>query len=134
MIFWGRYCYPQHVEQTVENSHPALRPNCGAAFAIEVGTTEKLVIAQEVERNYLRNLDVEAIVRAICESVAREHEVEVYAIALLKTSGILKTSSGKIQRRACKAKFLEGGLSTVARWQQSTASEKAVTEMVNLAD
>jgi acyl-CoA synthetase (AMP-forming)/AMP-acid ligase II len=134
MIFWGRYCYPQHVEQTVENSHPALRPNCGAAFAIEVGTTERLVIAQEVERNYLRDLDVEEVVRAICESVGREHEVEVYAIALLKTSGMLKTSSGKIQRRACKAKFLEGSLSTVAIWQQSTATEKAVTEMVNLAD
>jgi acyl-CoA synthetase (AMP-forming)/AMP-acid ligase II len=131
MIFWGRYCYPQHVEQTVEHSHPALRPNCGAAFAIEVGTSEKLVIAQEVERNYLRDLNVEEIVQAICEAVAREHEVEVYAIALLKTSGMLKTSSGKIQRRACKAKFLEGGLSTIAVWQ-STDTQKAVTEMVNL--
>src|SRR5262249_20791482 len=35
MIFWGRNVYPQDVERTVSSCHAALRPNCGAAFAIE---------------------------------------------------------------------------------------------------
>ena len=61
MIFWGVYQYPHHIERTVQKSHPALRLNCGAAFAVEVGEKERLVIAQEVERNYLRKLNVEEI-------------------------------------------------------------------------
>lgn len=134
MIFWGRYCYPQHVEQTVQDCHPALRPNCGAAFSIDVGTTERLVITQEVERSYLRKLNVAEIVEAICKSVGQTHEVEVYAIALLKTGSIPKTSSGKIQRRGCQAQFLSGDLNIVAQWEQSQQTEKDVTEVVTLSD
>ena len=134
MIFWGRYCYPQHVEKTVQESHPALRPNCGAAFAIDVDTTERLVITQEVERSSLRNLNVEEMVKAICQAVAQEHEVEVYAIAFLKTGSIPKTSSGKIQRPGCRAKFISGDLNIVAQWQQNQSTGKNVTEMVSLAD
>ena len=32
MILWGRNHYPQHIEETVETCHPALRPNHGAAL------------------------------------------------------------------------------------------------------
>ncbi len=131
MIFWGRYRYPQHVEETVQKSHPALRKNAGAAFAIDKDGAEKLVIVQEVERSYLRSLNLEEIVTAICQSVGEVHEVEVYAIALLKTGSIPKTSSGKIQRRGCSKKFLEGDLNIVAQWQQDQ-EDKTVTEMVNL--
>ena len=131
MIFWGRYRYPQHVEETVQKSHPALRKNAGAAFAIDKDGAEKLVIVQEVERSYLRSLNLEEIVTAICQSVGEVHEVEVYAIALLKTGSIPKTSSGKIQRRGCSQQFLEGDLNIVAQWQQDR-EDKAVTEMVNL--
>jgi acyl-CoA synthetase (AMP-forming)/AMP-acid ligase II len=131
MIFWGKYCYPQHVERTVQESHPAFKLNCGAAFSVETGTAEKLVIVQEVERSYLRNLQVDELVNTICQTVAEEHEVEVSAIALLKTGSIPKTSSGKIQRRLCQTKFLEGSLNTVAIWQPE-AIAKNVTEMVDL--
>ncbi|GAB4244077.1 MAG: fatty acyl-AMP ligase [Stanieria sp.] len=130
MIFWGRYCYPQHVERTVQESHPAFRLNCGAAFAVETGTAEKLVIVQEVERSYLRNLNVEELVNTICQAVAKEHEIEVSAIALIKTGSIPKTSSGKIQRRLCQTMFLEGSLNTVALWQPEEMT-KTVTEMVD---
>ena len=134
MIFWGRYCYPQHVERTVQDAHPALRPNCGAAFSIDDGTTERLVITQEVERSYLRKINLAEIVEAICQAVGQAHEVEVYAIALLKTGSIPKTSSGKIQRRGCQAQFLSGDLNIVAQWQQSQQAEKNVTEVVSLSD
>ena len=131
MIFWARYCYPQHVEDTVQNSHPALRKNAGAAFAIEEEGTERLVIVQEVERSYLRSLDMADIVTAICQSVGEKHEVEVYAIALIKTGSLPKTSSGKIQRRGCSKLFLDGGLNIIAKWQQGQ-EEKVVTDLVNL--
>ncbi|MDJ0744658.1 MAG: fatty acyl-AMP ligase [Xenococcaceae cyanobacterium MO_167.B27] len=131
MIFWGRFCYPQHVEDTVQKSHPALRKNAGAAFSIDRDGADRLVIVQEVERSYLRSLNMEEIVTAISQSVGQEHEVEVYAIALIKTGSIPKTSSGKIQRRSCSNKFLEGSLNIIAQWQQGQ-EDKIVTDLVNL--
>ncbi|MFP2934857.1 AMP-binding protein, partial [Pyxidicoccus sp. 3LG] len=36
LILRGRNLYPHDLEATVEGSHPALRPGCGAAFSVEV--------------------------------------------------------------------------------------------------
>src|SRR4029077_2739875 len=43
-------------------------------------------------------------------------EVQIEAITLIKPGSILKTSSGKIQRRACRAAFLEKSLDVTAEW------------------
>ncbi len=131
MIFWGRNSYPQHIEYTVQNSHSALRPNCGAAFSVEVGGEERLVIAQEVERTYLRSLNVDEVVTAIYREVAQQHVVDVYAIVLLKTGSIPKTTSGKIQRRACRQRFLEKGLNVVGEWQQQEGQQSNITELMS---
>lgn len=131
MIFWGRYCYPQHIEQTVQKCHPALRVNAGAAFAVERENSEKLVIVQEVERSFIRSLNVEEIITTICQAVGQEHEVKVDAIALLKTGSIPKTSSGKIQRSGCAKQYLENSLNTIVQWQQGQTT-KILTDLVNL--
>lgn len=110
IIIRGQNHYPQDIEALVEQSHPALRLGCGAAFTVEVNGEERLVVVQEVERTWLRKLDVEMVARAIRKAVVQQHELHVYAIALIKTGSIPKTSSGKIQRSACRAKFLEGTL------------------------
>jgi acyl-CoA synthetase (AMP-forming)/AMP-acid ligase II len=120
LILWGRNHYPQHLEATVETAHPALRSHHGAAFAVDVQGEERLVIVHEVDRHYLRQLDVEAVVTAMYQAVAEEHLAELYAVQLLKTGTIPKTSSGKIQRRACKARFLEGSLTAVGEWRLPT--------------
>ncbi len=117
MIIWGRNQYPQNIEATVEACHPSLRPGCGAAFSVEADGEERLVIAYEVERTFLRQLPVEEIVTAIRQAIAAEYVAEVYAIALLKTASLPKTSSGKIQRYLTRQQFLEGTLNVVAQWQ-----------------
>ncbi|MBU7583098.1 MAG: fatty acyl-AMP ligase [Nostoc sp. TH1S01] len=119
IIIRGQNHYPQDIEMTVENSHPALRPNCGAAFTIEVKGKEQLVIVQEVERTYLRKLDVNEVIGNILEAVAAEHCLQVSAVILVKTASIPKTSSGKIQRDACRAKFLNGNLNVVEDWSEN---------------
>jgi acyl-CoA synthetase (AMP-forming)/AMP-acid ligase II len=128
IIISGRNLYPHDIELTVEQSHPALRPGCCAAFSIDVADEERLIVAAEVERRYqpvdrdpqdreARSdpkvrplLDVEAVVRSIRRAVAEEHDVRVYTVVLLKTGRIPKTPSGKVQRRACQASFLDGTL------------------------
>ncbi|MEL6581928.1 MAG: fatty acyl-AMP ligase [Cyanobacteria bacterium J06621_12] len=129
MILWGRNHYPQHIEETVAGCHPALRPNHGAAFSVDVGGEEQLVIAHEINRTDLRQLNAEEVIGAIRLSVGEQNMANVFAVALLKTGSIPKTSSGKIQRRACQSMFLNGSLNTVAQWQQSEIPETDITDL-----
>jgi len=135
IIIGGRNLYPQEIELTVQQSHPAVRPACCAAFSIDVADEERLIVAAEVEPHYLPNrhptkgngngngngasrpnsygrltLDVNGMVRTIRRAVAVEHDVRVHAVLLLRAGSIPKTSSGKLQRRACQASFLDGTL------------------------
>ncbi|MGB3642115.1 MAG: fatty acyl-AMP ligase [Rivularia sp. (in: cyanobacteria)] len=110
IIIRGRNHYPQDIELSVEQSHFALRPGLGTAFVVESKGEERLVIVQEVERSYLRKLDTQEVVRHIRRGVASDHNLQVYAVALLKPGSIPKTSSGKIQRHRCRTKFLNGTL------------------------
>ena len=126
IIIRGRNHYPQDIELTVEQSHAALRSNCGAAFAVEVKGEEKLAIVQEVERSYLKTLNTEKIITGIRQAVTQQHEIEVYAVLLLKTGSIPKTSSGKIQRYRCKAKFLDDSLVKVGEWYSRNRSSNSL--------
>ncbi|MEM7127273.1 MAG: amino acid adenylation domain-containing protein [Chloroflexota bacterium] len=117
IILNGRNYYPQDIELTVEESHPALHRGCGVAFSIEDENTEKLVIVQEIQRTYLRNLDSAGVFKAIRQAVAYDHSLEIEDIVLLKTTAMPKTSSGKLQRRACRAMYLADTLQEIAREQ-----------------
>ena len=130
IIIRGLNHYPQDIEQTVERCHPALRPGCGSAFAIDAGGREVLVVAQEVERTHLRRLNVEEIALAIRQAVSEKHELPVHAVALLRPGSIPKTSSGKIRRRACRALFLDGQLEVVGEW---TAAQPPVEPVASAA-
>ncbi len=116
IIIRGRNHYPQDIELTVERSHPALRSNSGAAFSLDVNGKEELVIVQEVERTYLRSMNIDEVVGSIRQAITRQHDLQIYAIVLLKTASIPKTSSGKIQRRACRSGFVAGTLNVVGSW------------------
>ncbi|HEX9670633.1 MAG TPA: AMP-binding protein, partial [Thermoanaerobaculia bacterium] len=116
IILRGRNHYPQDLEATVERSHPALRPGCGAAFAVEVDGEERLVVAQEVERT-ARDTAGEEAVAAIRRALAEEHEVQVYAVVLLRPAALPKTSSGKVRRHAARAEFLAGTLAALGAWR-----------------
>ena len=123
LIIRGRNHYPQDIELTMQHSHASLRPGCGAAFAVEVGNEERLVVVQEVELRQQTSLDEVAF--AIRRALATEHEVQVYAIVLIRPGSLPKTSSGKIQRHACRARFLAGELEIVGAWQEDTVPEIA---------
>jgi acyl-CoA synthetase (AMP-forming)/AMP-acid ligase II len=132
MIIWGRNHYPHNIEQTVAQSHPDLRSGAGAAFSVEINDEEQLVVAQEVERGALRTLNAAQVVEGIRRAIAEQHMVEVFAVVLLKPGSIPKTSSGKIQRHACRAQFLEGRLNSVGKWQQQEGLDQssALTPLV----
>lgn len=132
LIIRGRNHYPQDIELTIQKSHPALRLESGAAFTVEVDQEERLAIAQEVERTHLRKLKVDEVVEAVRKAVSQEHELQVDAVVLLKLGGILKTSSGKIQRQACRVAFLEGSLDVVGIWKSAVMTPEQSSEDLEL--
>ncbi|MEE9147972.1 MAG: AMP-binding protein, partial [Candidatus Tectomicrobia bacterium] len=147
IVIRARNHYPQDLEATVEQSHPCLRLGCGAAIAVEMGGEERLVIIQEIERHVQAQLsrqvappqgqeegevpqpfDVDTIIGNICQAVAEKHDVQVSAVVLLRPGGIPKTSSGKIQRHACRAGFVDQTLDVMAQWKISLLSADAGNE------
>ncbi|MFM7269150.1 MAG: beta-ketoacyl synthase N-terminal-like domain-containing protein, partial [Cyanobium sp.] len=128
IIIRGSNHYPQDIEASVETSHGALRTGCGAAFAVEEVGEERLVLVQEVERSALRRLDGDAVCAAIRAAVSERHQLQPWAILLLKPGAIPKTSSGKIQRFACRQRFLEGRFEPVGQWRQPAASPEPTQE------
>ncbi|HEY0366677.1 MAG TPA: condensation domain-containing protein, partial [Pyrinomonadaceae bacterium] len=130
IIIRGLNHYPQDIEQTAEQSHAALRAGCGAAFSLEVEGEERLVIVHEVQRNC--SAAHQEIIDAIRQRVSEEHEVQVYAISLIRHGTMSKTSSGKIQRNACRLAFVNGGLSLEAEWRE--ASETSAVKAAATVD
>ncbi|GHH88237.1 hypothetical protein GCM10018793_67150 [Streptomyces sulfonofaciens] len=113
IVLRGRNVHPQDVELAAEQSHPAARPGCGAAFSVPVGDEEGLVLVQEVTAG----ADADEVAVAVRRALREECEVDVHELVLIEARGIPKTSSGKIQRRATRAAYLEGTLKKVAAWR-----------------
>ncbi len=113
IIIRGRNHYPHDIEQTAARAHPALRQGCSAAFSVDRDGEERLVIVQEIGRRAAQ-AHVEDIAEAIRLAVAAEHELRVDSVVLVPQGAVPKTSSGKIQRLACRASYLASTLSVLA--------------------
>jgi 8-amino-7-oxononanoate synthase len=123
IILRGVNFYPQDIELTVYRCHPRLKVDCAAAFALEKDGREQLVIVAEVERHKHGHLG--EVFQAIRRAVAGEHDLNVDAIVLIRVGSVPKTSSGKIQRHACKQGYLDGTLDVVGKWRAGDAEEPA---------
>jgi acyl-CoA synthetase (AMP-forming)/AMP-acid ligase II len=111
IIIRGANHYPQDIENTAQDAHPALRRHSGAAFAANDGdAAERLVIVQEVERTYRNRIDIPEIVARIREAVVAGHDIVPHEIALLRPGALPKTTSGKIQRALSRKLWQEGSL------------------------
>ena len=83
--------------------------NCPTARPTD--TSEKLVIVAERGPGAGR-ADPQPIIDAVRRAVSRKHAVNVYDVRLVAAGVIPRTTSGKLARRACRAEYLDGTLST----------------------
>jgi fatty acid CoA ligase FadD32 len=120
VIVDGRNHYPQDIEQTVAEAHDGIRQGFVAAFSVparelpdgdHADTSEKLVIVAERGPRAGR-ADPQPIVDAVRRAVSRKHAVAIYDVRLVAAGVIPRTTSGKLARRACRAQYLDGTLST----------------------
>ena len=61
-------------------------------------------MAQEIER-VARDADQADLVGRIKQAVAEAFEVNVYDVVILREGALPRTTSGKIQRRACRQAY-----------------------------
>ena len=107
IIVRGANRYPQDIETTVELCHPLTRSGGAAAFSVARWDREHLVIVCEIERSPAKD-QWESVIKSIRKSVALEHDLPPDAIVLVRAHSVPKTSSGKVQRHACKRNFENG--------------------------
>lgn len=117
IIIQGRNYYPQDIELTMEKYHKALRPNCGAVFALDDGEVERLIAVQEVRREFRKSENLKEVADAIRMGIAKNHGLRAHAVVLIMPSTIHKTTSGKIQRSAVRESFLNKSLEVLYEWQ-----------------
>nr|VFJ49400.1 MAG: HAD-superfamily phosphatase, subfamily IIIC/FkbH-like domain-containing protein/thioester reductase domain-containing protein [Candidatus Kentron sp. FW] len=146
IIIHGQNHYPQDIELTVERAVGFVKANGCAAASITVEGEERLVIAMEANRELTRKIKavrkqqapspnehneqsakareeldrtVANLAHRVRETVAREHEISLYALAFVKPGEFPRTSSGKVQRRACRTLFLERKDEVACFWYEA---------------
>ena len=114
IIIRGHNYYPHDIERTARAANPALRPDGGAAFSVDIGGEERLILVHEVERTVRSNLDLPGIVGDVREAVAAELGVRVHALVLIRPTSLPRTTSGKVRRGDCRQRLLLGKLDVLA--------------------
>jgi len=110
----GQHLHPQGIEQAVGDV-PGVRRGRVAAFGTRSGGTERLIVVAETRladpaaRDALR-LAINAAVQACTGAPADD-------IVLAAPGAVLKTSSGKLRRSACRSAYETGRLNTPDRLQ-----------------
>ncbi|CAK0771684.1 (acyl-carrier-protein) S-malonyltransferase [Gammaproteobacteria bacterium] len=115
IIVAGVNHYPQDIEWTVQTLDTAFRRDHCAAFSIDVDGEERLVVVAEME-NQLD--DWSLLLNAVRRAISETHELELYGLQLLRKGEVLKTSSGKLQRRGCRDAYLNHRFEAFFRWQR----------------
>jgi acyl-CoA synthetase (AMP-forming)/AMP-acid ligase II len=114
LIIRGKNYPPEGIESIVTQCHPGLEIDCCAAFQVERGGFERLVVACEI--NTRRPIDYEPVVRSIRQAVFINTELEVDTVVMSPLRTIPKTPTDKIQRLLCRSLFLESRLPAAATW------------------
>lgn len=109
IIVDGRNHYPQDIEATVAEASSAVRTGFVAAFSVPGAGREEVVVIAERAVGAGRS-EAAPVQEAIRAAVSRRHAVPVAEVKLVAAGTIPRTTSGKLARRACRAKYLDGVL------------------------
>ncbi|EPN43158.1 condensation domain-containing protein, partial [Pseudomonas syringae] len=114
LIVRGHNLYPQDIEKVIEREVDVVRKGRIAAFAVNQGGSEGIGIAAEVSRSVQKILPAEALIKLIRQTVAEAFQEAPSVVVLLNPGALPKTSSGKLQRSACRTRLADGSLDSYA--------------------
>ncbi len=110
IVLRGQNHYPQDIEQTAADAHPAAMP--AAAFTINEDVQEQLALVVQVERTFPKDRHDE-VAKAIRMAVSQTHGLDATVVALIRQATLPVTSSGKVQRSLTRERYLDGDLKIV---------------------
>ncbi|WP_240538633.1 condensation domain-containing protein [Halomonas sp. SH5A2] len=115
IILRGHNVYPQDIESAIEAEVEAVRKGRVAAFAVTtLEGAEGIGVAAEVSRGMQKLVPAEKLIEALSEAVGAACHEPLSAALLLHPGGLPKTSSGKLQRSACRQGWEAGSLDAYA--------------------
>ena len=118
VIVRGHNVYPQDIERAVESAVDAVRAGRAAAFAVDGPDGEGIGLAAEVGRATQKRLAAGAIVDRLSAAVAEQCGEAPVVIVLLNPGALPRTSSGKLQRAACRQGWSQGSLDAWTTWER----------------
>jgi fatty-acyl-CoA synthase len=98
----GASHYPQDIEATTAEASPMVRRGYVAAFTDD---SQRLVIIAERAAGTARD-DPQPAIEAIRKAVLQRHGLTVSDVRFLPAGAIPRTTSGKLARWACRARYL----------------------------
>lgn len=102
LVVRGRNHHPYDVERLVTTEVAAFRPGCVAAFAVD----GRVVVVGELRAGAVFT---PADAQRAASVIASAHGVPVAEVLGVPRGGVPKTTSGKLQRRRCAARYRDGG-------------------------
>jgi acyl-CoA synthetase (AMP-forming)/AMP-acid ligase II len=124
IILAGRNLYPQDIERSAESASSTYVPGSVVAFSTDDGLREHLIVLVEAQRPFHSSEEPAALrvsLDAVRRAVARDNSVDAAVVAVVPMGTLLKTSSGKIRRRACRRAYLAGELPVLASLRHEEA-------------
>ncbi|WP_449434142.1 non-ribosomal peptide synthetase [Pseudomonas putida] len=130
LIVRGQNLYPQDLEQTLEREVEVLRKGRVAVFAVDDQGEEGIGVAVEISRNVQKALKPQALLTTLRQVIADACRQAPAVVLLLNPGALPKTSSGKLQRSACRLRMGDGSLDCYARYPEVTeySESHAVTD------
>ncbi|MCC6921583.1 MAG: amino acid adenylation domain-containing protein, partial [Nitrosomonas sp.] len=136
ILIRGQNLYPQDLEILLEENIEVLRKGRIAAFAAAHSDGEGIGIAAEIGRSTQKLVPPQALFDLINETLALTCQEPASVILLLQPGALPKTTSGKLQRRACWHDWQDGALQPYAVYQsgQTPVAPEAAAAAVEWTD
>ncbi|MFK7699164.1 non-ribosomal peptide synthetase [Pseudomonas caspiana] len=134
LIVRGHNLYPQDIEQAIEREVDVVRKGRVAAFAVTENGVDGIGIAAEISRSVQKILPPDALIKAIRQTVAEAFQEAPSVVALLNPGALPKTSSGKLQRSACRTRLADGTLDSYALFPVTKHADEPAGEQATVAD
>jgi len=130
IIVRGHNIYPQDIERLIEAEVDAVRKSRVAVFAVQGAGGEGIGVAAEVSRSMQKLVPPQVLVDALGAAVGEVFGEPLSVVLLLNPGGLPKTTSGKLQRSACRAGWLDGSADAYAIYQHGAFVRGGPSEAV----
>ncbi len=128
IILRGRNHYPQDIEATVQRALGDDAVRC-VAVATNAYVGEALSVITEVSRHAV-DAALPNFVRRIRRKIIEEHEIDPRQVILVRPAAIPVTTSGKVQRAACRRLIEADEIVARYEWSRSILIDQGIAEQL----